>query len=259
MTDSPAAPAGEQELLLWERELPELLRDGTPSGRTASEAAADRPDSPRPHIPPPLPPAPSSEDPATAARDIIAKARVEADDIICRARAEAGGVHEAARTSAAQAVALEQHAIGEEVLSLIRDDLTTQFGAKWGELELEAAGLCAELAEKIVRTRIEESDEVVLATVREGLAVLAGARSITIHASPECQAALEVAREALARSMPSEVSIELVPDKSVSPGGVLVRSDMGDIDLQIETQMARLREAAMAAIVAESARKDFSP
>jgi flagellar biosynthesis/type III secretory pathway protein FliH len=186
---------------------------------------------------------------------MLADASEEAARIIALAQEQAVLIAQSAHRDAVAAVASEQVGAFRSVMRAIHADISEQFQARWSELEMEAAKLCVEFAENVIYRKIADDDTVVLDTVREGLKKMIDVKGIAVHVSPAAVQVLENARETLAREIPNAISIQLTPDESVSPGGAVLRGAAGEVDLQIEKQVARLKQAAETAIAAESRRE----
>jgi flagellar biosynthesis/type III secretory pathway protein FliH len=241
------------ELPLWELRLPMLHDLVAPVGEAADPAERDGSRS-----------GPSSDpDDGAAAREdlrrawdeVVARAQVRADEIVAAAADQAGAVRDQARREGLAEFVELQLAAFREVAALVSEDLARDFEARWARLELEAARLCVDLAANVVRKVIPEDDQVVVETVREGLGRIPAARAVTIHVSPECQAALTAAVPALAHELAYGVALDVQPSDAISPGGAVLQSANGEVDLQIETQLERLREAAVAAIEREASKE----
>ena len=98
------------------------------------------------------------------------------------------------------------------------------------------------------REKIEDDDAVVVDTVREGMEELRGAKGLVVRIHPSGEGAVTEAREGLASEFPAAGAIEVRVDEGISPGGALIQSANGEIDLRIETQLDRLRRAAESVI-----------
>lgn len=218
----------------WYGEEPEALGVMGPGSGGGSEASAD----------------------AQMLRErIIQQASEEAAEIVAQAQEQAVLIAQSAHRDALDAVAREQSAAFRAVMRTIHEDLSQQFQAKWHELEMEAAKLCVEFAENVIYRKIEEDETVVVDTVREGLRKMTDVKGIAVHISPGAVEVVEQARDTLAREIPTAISIQVMPDESVGPGGAVLRSAAGEVDLQIDRQIARLRQAAEAAIAMEKQRE----
>ena len=237
------------EASLWEADLPVLLADVAPSPpETRQRPAAARGASPTG--------APlgswATEDQQGDAEEVLAAAHEQAASILDEARQGAAEIREASRREAIETIGAQQAAALSEIIGLIRADFQAQFTEKMNDVELDAARLCVALVENVIRRKIAEDDEFFVDVVRDGLTRMVGAKAITVRVSPDCEGALRAAQDKLAAELPSSVSVDIRPDDAVSPGGALLQSANGEIDLQIESQLARLGEAAEAALLRES-------
>ena len=249
MVQSSRQSARLRELPLWEADLP-ILGDDTA-----------RPDGPLLWPPEQVEAAPGAADsgrsdrlqqPGETAQQLLLQARDQAEQLLLQARDEAEGLRETTRQEGLAAAAQEAGDAFRETVQLLREDLTAQFRIRWGELEVDAGNLCIELAESVIRQKIAQDDAIVVATVRDGLSRMAAARDITVRVSPQCEAALVAASEFLHRGLLRGVEVRIITDESVTPGGALLHSTSGEIDLRIEAQIARLRAATETAIIQEA-------
>ncbi|MCE5216867.1 hypothetical protein LLH03_07520 [bacterium] len=240
-----STPASTRPFRLWEEDLPVL-------SETRRETRADT--------------APEQEpDPAlaaAAAKALLEQAQGEADRLRSEAEEQAAetladaeervrAAETEARDAAAKAVATQAEQTVRELSQVLQEDLAERFQERWQELEREAGRLCIELAESILRRKIADDDQVVVETVRAGLARMSSARDITVRVSPEAEGVLDRARESLRADLPASVSIRVMTDEAISPGGALLTSSHGEMDLRIESQLARLKEAAQQALTQE--------
>lgn len=192
---------------------------------------------------------------------ILEEARAEAQRIVQQAHAAAEGIladaeaaveeraHQA-REAAVQALVREQEAVLRDLWQALREALVAEFERRWTELEEEAGRLCLDLAESVLRRKIAEDDEVVLRTVREGLATMPGVREVTVRVSPQEERRVRDAAVELLAQLPATVELIVVGDPTVSEGGALIQSSHGEVDLRIDNQLARLRAAAEEALQA---------
>ncbi len=99
--------------------------------------------------------------------------------------------------------------------------------------------LALEIAERVVRARIEAGDPVAERIAEEVLAgqPRAGARTVRVHPDDH-HALLEMAPR-----LGSEAALDVVPDPSVAPGGVVVETSHEIVDARIETAFTSIREA----------------
>jgi flagellar assembly protein FliH len=180
--------------------------------------------------------------------DVLSAVRAEAEQI--RAQAWAAGEAEgraagmaAARADAQPAVA----AVGASVQAIA--ELRASVMA---ELERDAAELALRLAEQILAGVLEVQPERVLDVARNALRHLTDRRRVTLVVNP---GDLELVSDCVNQLQSELGGIEhlgVQSDRRVARGGAIARTDIGDIDAGIDTQLARAREIVAGAMERES-------
>ncbi|HXE44788.1 MAG TPA: FliH/SctL family protein [Conexibacter sp.] len=183
--------------------------------------------------------------PGIALRDLespLAAAQAEADAIRAAARAEGhadgldAGLAEGRAQLAAALAALESaHA---EVVALR--------AATAEAVERDAVELAVQLAEKIVAGTLEAEPERVLDVVRGALRRLSERRRVTVLVHPDDLDVVRAAADGFAGELGGIEHCEVQAERRLSRGGAVVRTDEGQIDASIETQLARARELVAA-------------
>ncbi len=111
-----------------------------------------------------------------------------------------------------------------------------------GHWEANAVRLAVAIAERIIRRELSQQPEITLDLVHEALELAAGSEQVKIHLNPQDVETLGQQADAwtgqLSRCAPSDI----VADESVSPGGCVVKTEFGEIDQQIESQLVRMEE-----------------
>ncbi len=176
--------------------------------------------------------------------DVLSAVRAEAEQI--RAQAWAAGEAEgraaglaAARADAAPAIA----ALGASAQAI--SDVRAQVIA---ELEADAVELALRLTEQILAGAVAIEPERVLDVARNALRHLIDRRRVTLVVNPED---LELVGECVNQLQSELGGIEhlgVQSDRRVARGGVIARTDAGDIDAGLDTQLAEAREIVAAAL-----------
>lgn len=185
--------------------------------------------------------------PSEQAQEILDRARRQADIMLMEARRNAERLAEQARQDALEAVATAQGEALREFLELLRHGVEDQLAHWFQQAELEAVELCVTAAERVIRDRVQRDDEVVVRAVQEALEQLRGASAVVVHVHPESLDALNAAAGRLAAEFASAEAITVECVATIPAGGAVVRSDAGEVDLRIETQVQQIRKAALAA------------
>jgi flagellar assembly protein FliH len=176
------------------------------------------------------------------AADVLSAAHAEAEQI--RQQAQAAGEAEgraagmaAVRAELAPAVEALSAAVGE--LSALREQVVD-------ELETDAVALALRMAEHIVAGAIDAEPARIVDVAGLALRRLTERRSVTLVVNP---ADLELLSESVPGLQAELGGIEhcsVQSDRRVGRGGVLARTDEGEIDASIETQMVCVREIVAA-------------
>ncbi|MGH2895848.1 MAG: FliH/SctL family protein, partial [Solirubrobacteraceae bacterium] len=133
------------------------------------------------------------------------------------------------------------HAVGDaaQALDAIRDQVAS-------ELEHDAVTLALRLAEQIIAGAIEVAPERIVDIAAVALRRIRDRQHVTLVVNP---ADLELMSDAVTRLQSELGGIEhlnVQSDRRVGRGGVLARTDEGEIDASIETQLSRAREVVIA-------------
>ena len=162
----------------------------------------------------------------TAALDPEAALRLSEEE--ARRRGHAEGLEEGRRAACEQAQSrLEELAASIRSVASLRSQVVRR-------AEQDLLQLATKIAEAIVRERIAESPEVAVRALRAAIDELPRNEPLTVRCHPGEEAALA---EWLAGPGESGCPHTIRPDGSFSPGGVLVESAAGEIDVRVETQL----------------------
>jgi len=201
--------------------MPKLLRNGEAVGHQRW----------LPHAPsPPPPPPPPTPDPALVREEIMRQAECEAADLISAARAEAEALKAQARDAGyadgyAAAQAEYQERLGE-ILALLAE-IGREREAFFTRAESDLARLATVVAEKIILRQLALSPDTVVEITRACLKRLRDREEIFIRAHPEDMAILAAARPSLLMDHDGLTEFQLIEDRRVNRGGVIVETKSG--------------------------------
>jgi flagellar biosynthesis/type III secretory pathway protein FliH len=196
----------------------------------------------------PVPGAGAGEDIA----DVLAAVRAEAERIRAQARAAGEAEGRAAALAAVQAEAESSlGALGSAVQSVI--ELQSQVIAS---LERDATELALAVSEQILAGALSVEPERVLDVTRNALRHLAERRRVIVVVNPGDLELVSEAAERLRTELGGIEHLAVQSDRRIGRGGAVARTEAGEIDAAIETQLARAREIAAAALRGEAADAD---
>lgn len=187
----------------------------------------------------------------------LAEVRRQAEAILSQAKEEAArlrqqaaeqGRTEAAKAAQQQAAAKAQKDL-EARLQTVLPALTSaiaeiqQDKAAWrAHWERNAVQLAIAIAARVARREAANSPQVSLSLIREALELAAGAARISLHLNPADHQALGDNVPRLISQFAKTAQAEVVSDPDITPGGCRVVTELGEIDQQIESQLARIEE-----------------
>ena len=112
-----------------------------------------------------------------------------------------------------------------------------QWMAHW---EQNLVRLATQIAARIVRRELKSQPDIPLDLIREALELASGQGTVTLHLHPDDHTSLGNRIENLAGQIGRLGPTNIVADDSITKGGCKVISQFGEIDQQIESQLARI-------------------
>ena len=179
--------------------------------------------------------------------DLVASAQAQAKQIIDNANARAAEIERQARErGAADALASAQRIAEEEIeanltplmhrLSETLHEIESLRATVTRRAERDMVLLALEIAKKIVHREVRVDHEIALTLARVALSRVHSRATAKVRLNPDDAEFISSQMDRLE----SNAAIEIVPDRSVSRGGCLVETEMGDIDARIEKQFAEV-------------------
>ena len=185
------------------------------------------------------------EAPAGSVRDVadvLSAAHSDAERIRQKARAEGEAEGRAAGMAAIRAeLEPSLHAIAgaAEALASVRDQVVA-------ELEHDAVALALRVAEQVVAGAIDVAPERVLDVAAVALRRIRDRQHVTLVVNPADLELMSGSVTQLQAQLGGIEHLNVQSDRRVGRGGVLARTDEGEIDATLETQLARAREIVAA-------------
>jgi flagellar assembly protein FliH len=180
----------------------------------------------------------------TRAEDVLSAAWAEAEQV--RAAAHAEGFA-AGRDAALSQFAMEA-APALAALSGAASALEARGDASVAALSEQAAELALAVAEQVLCGALAVDAGRVVDVCRGALRRLADRTKVTVLVNPEDLAVLSAEVDALSAQLGGIERFEVQADRRIDRGGVVVRTDQGEIDATIVTQLARAREIVHACL-----------
>lgn len=178
------------------------------------------------------------EGPPVTGGDALSSALAEAEAIRERARTEGEAAGRAEATAAVQAQAADLlNLLGDAVRAVqtMGDELTAA-------LEADSVGVGLRLAEQIVAGAIDVAPERIVDVAGQALRRLAERRVVTLVVNPSELDVLSAAIDELRAQLGGIEALSVQSDRRVGRGGVIARTQDGEIDATVDAQLSRARE-----------------
>ncbi len=185
---------------------------------------------------------------------MLAAVRAEAEQIRAQARAAGEAEGRAAALAAVRAEAegsLRALASAAESAVAFQDQVIES-------LERDATELALALCEQILAGVVAVQPERVLDVTRHALRHLAERRHVTVVVNPADLELVSECAEALRTELGGIEHLSVQSDRRIGPGGAVARTEAGEIDAALETQLARAREVVAGALGGDVADADVA-
>ncbi len=173
-----------------------------------------------------------------AAARLLALATAEAVQIRDLARAE--GYEEGRRAGHAEGAAEIAHSAS--ALAVAASAVRALQAETVRAVENDSIDLGLRLAERILAGTLAASHDAVVEVVRGALALTSERRNVTVLLNPADLPTVRDALEELTARGSGTEACELQPDERVAPGGAIARTEEGEVDASVYTQLERARE-----------------
>lgn len=191
------------------------------------------------------------EDIQTRGDALLAQVRSQAQDILQQAQQEAGVIRQDAakaglddaRQQAEATVRNELAAQATTLLPAVEQLLQELQLAKqewkkhWNSSVLD---LSAAIASKIVRRELQTQPEITQDLIAESIELAAGAKQIQLLFHPQDADSLGPLKDQLQTQFAPLGETILCPDETIEPGFCKIRTEFGQIDQSLETQLSRI-------------------
>merc|ERR1712098_797720 len=125
-----------------------------------------------------------------------------------------------------------------EQLKTFLSDIRLQKQEMIEKAESDLIGLVFDIVEKVIHKQIS-SDNVIYHAVKSALQFAVGSETLEIRVNPDDVEKLDPHRDEFYSLMAQLERLDIVEDQEISRGGCIVLSNLGKIDLRLETQLRK--------------------
>jgi flagellar assembly protein FliH len=169
---------------------------------------------------------------------MVSVAREQAESLAQAAREQGFAAGYSEGVARAEAAVLDRLATAEQIVAQVHEAREEALAS----CERDLVELAFQIAEKVVRQRVAADPDTTLGVLEHALRKAFVRDGLTVLCNPADLERLSGASEILQTRVGSLTGLSLIGDRRISQGGVVVRTDAGDIDATIESQLERLRD-----------------
>jgi flagellar biosynthesis/type III secretory pathway protein FliH len=111
------------------------------------------------------------------------------------------------------------------------------------DAEPELVSLALEIGRKVIRQELRTNHDTVIGITRDALRRIPHSENIVIKVNPQDLNSHREHRDDFLRIMDGARRIDIVEDRRVPPGGVMIEAESTTVDARIETQMGAITES----------------
>ncbi len=173
--------------------------------------------------------------------ELVSAARSQADQIATEARTAGYEAGYAEGLQRAEGELSDLFRFAEGAVREIAETRTRMLE----ESETALVALAVQVAEKILQTSLELEPHRIADVLRGALRKAYVRDHVQVVCNPDDLALVEGASQDLQAQVGTLKNLELIGDRRISRGGVIVRTPGGDVDATLESQLDRLRAAML--------------
>lgn len=192
-------------------------------------------------------------DMSSRAEEYLQAVRREAGKIVQAAHQQAEEIRRAAEHAGRQAAKEAANRVLDEkvaqrmqtILPAVQkaiDQVVDQRAEWFARCEATLVHLATAIAERIVRRQLIAQPDIPGVWIRECLEMSAGAARVTLRLNPRDMEGLGGQVSRLSAEIGRLAPPQVAADEKIEPGGCLVQTEFGSIDMQLATQLARIEE-----------------
>lgn len=193
------------------------------------------------------------DDMSRRADEYVQHVRDEAAKIVQQAHRDAAEIRKQAEEAgrAAAESAIDQvlaTRVGKQIDTLrpavnkVVQQLESARGAWMDHWQSAAVTLAAQIAEHLVRRELTSQPDISEQWVREALSLTTGRGQMTLRLCPLDHQHLAPRVEELVATLGKIADAKIVADDAITPGGCVVETEYGEVDMRLESQIQRVLE-----------------
>jgi flagellar assembly protein FliH len=112
----------------------------------------------------------------------------------------------------------------------------------YGDVKQDVISLSLKIAETVVKAQTSANAGLLAGIIGDAVNKSSEAVNFTVCFNPEDYKVLNKNPEAVKEFITRETNMNFMPDASLLPGGIIIKTDFGEIDARIETQLEQIKK-----------------
>lgn len=230
------------QLMEWEDFFPAAVLPEEKNGGVIREKPAPRVPAEEKTVTEEIQPSRVVEEARDQARQIVEQAQVQSQQI----------KDDAYRRGLEQAVVEAEKKAEDKYQVLFRDEakkitqlveaIETSYSDIVRKAENSLVKLALDVAKKIVRQECSSQEKIVTNMVKEGLSRIGDKVEVRVRVNPAQLPVIKKYRDSLQSEIEGIKEFEVIADSGVTPGGCVIETESGSLDLRIEKQFSEIKE-----------------
>ncbi len=178
------------------------------------------------------------------AKKIVENANIETNKYIQEANSKTAEIIEDARKTGYEEGYIEGKKIADELIreaNIYKKEYLNQKDNILNQTESDIVTLVLNICSKIIGKTIDEDSEAILDIIFKGINSLNARESLTIRVSKEDYDVVEMSKERILAMANLVEDIEIKSDISLKPGGCIIETSKGNVDVSIDTQLKEIK------------------
>lgn len=179
--------------------------------------------------------------------DPLEIAMARAGEIIKEAEGQAAVIENAARQQGYEEgmnLARSEIAQATEIIKNVADSILENRQKLINDIEDNIVSLAVEIAEKIMAEQLKVEPKVVLSVTKKALMVATEREHLALRINPDDLDVVKSGKDEITSLMDGIQKIEIIPDRRIGRGGVVMETRVGNVDARIESQLEQAEQIA---------------
>jgi flagellar biosynthesis/type III secretory pathway protein FliH len=135
-----------------------------------------------------------------------------------------------------------------EIIKNVADSILENRQRLINDIEDNIVSLAIEIVEKVVAEQIKVDPKVVLSVAKKALMVATEREHLVLRINPDDLDVVKSGKDEITSLMDGIQKIEIIPDRRIGRGGVVLETRVGNVDARIQSQLEQAEQITRGAV-----------